>query len=101
MCHARTCQQPSNLYYLYMKVTFDLEPDLYRSLKVEAARADRSVRDIVTDAIASWLERREADEDRASAAEALAEYRRDGGTSAAAFFEVLAAETRTEYRSDT
>ena len=84
-----------------MKVTFDLDPDLYRSLKVEAARADRSVRDIVADAIVSWLERREADEDRASAAEALEEYRRDGGTSALQFFEHLAADARAEYGSDT
>ena len=84
-----------------MKVTFDIDPDLYRSLKVEAARADRSVRDVVAEAVAGWLERREEDEDRASAAEALAEYRRDGGTSAAAFFEHLAAEARTEYGSDT
>ncbi len=84
-----------------MKVTFDLDPDLYRSLKVEAARADRSVRDIVADAITGWLERREEDEDRASAAAALEEYRRDGGTSAAAFFEHLAAETRAGYGSDT
>ena len=84
-----------------MKVTFDLDPDLYRSLKVEAARADRSVRDVAADAIALWLERREEDEDRASAAEALAEYQRDGGSSAAAFFEHLAAEARTEYGSDT
>ena len=84
-----------------MKVTFDLDPDLYRSLKVEAARADRSVRDVVADAITGWLERREDDEDNASAAEALEEYRRDGGTSAASFFEHLAAETRAEYGSDT
>ena len=84
-----------------MKVTFDLDPDLYRSLKVEAARADRSVRDVAADAIALWLERREEDEDRASAAEALAEYQRDGGSSAAAFFEHLAAEARTESGSDT
>jgi plasmid stability protein len=84
-----------------MKVTFDLDPDLYRSLKVEAARADRSVRDVANDAITAWLERQEEDEDRASAAEALEEYRRDGGTSAAAFFEHLAAEARAEYGSDT
>jgi len=84
-----------------MKVTFDLDADLYRSLKVEAARADRSVRDVLGDAITEWLDRREEDEDRASAAEALEEYRRDGGTSAAAFFEHLAAETRAEYGSDT
>ena len=84
-----------------MKVTFDLNPDLYRSLKVEAARADRSVRDVVAEAISTWLARREEDEDRASAADALEEYRRDGGTSAARFFEHLAAEARAEYGSDT
>ena len=84
-----------------MKVTFDLDPDLYRSLKVEAARANRSVRDVVAEAVVAWLERREEDEDRASAAEALAEYRRDGGTSAAQFFEHLAAEARAEYGSGT
>ena len=83
-----------------MKVTFDLDPDLYRSLKVEAARTDRSVRDVVADAIAAWLERQEEAEDLASAAEALEEYRRDGGTSAAAFFEHLAAEARAEYGSE-
>ncbi len=80
-----------------MKVTFDLDPNLYRSLKVEAARADRSVREIVSEAVAAWLDRREEDEDRTSAAEALEEYRRDGGTSAAAFFEHLAAEARAGY----
>jgi hypothetical protein len=84
-----------------MKVTFDLDPDLYRSLKVEAARADRSVRDVAADAIAAWLERREEAEDRASAADALEEYRRDGGTSAAQFFEHLAVEARAEYGSET
>lgn len=84
-----------------MKVTFDLDPDLYRSLKVESARADRSVRDVVADAITAWLDRQEEQEDRASAAEALEEYRRDGGTAAAAFFDHLAAETRAEYGSDT
>jgi hypothetical protein len=82
-----------------MKVTLDLDPDLYRSLKVEAARRDRSVRDVVTDAVAAWLEAEEDAEDAASAAAALAEYRRDGGTSAAAYFEHLAAEARAEYGS--
>ena len=80
-----------------MKVTIDLDADLYRSLKVEAARADRSVRDVMADALSQWLERREDEEDRASAAEALAEYQRDGGTAAAEFFEQLAAETKAEY----
>jgi len=83
-----------------MKVTFDLDPDLYRSLKVEAARADRSVRDVVAEAIGRWLDRREEDEDRASAAQALEEYRRDGGIAAAEFFQHLAAEARAEYGPD-
>lgn len=83
-----------------MKVTFDLDADLYRSLKVEAAHVDRSLRDVASEAIATWLERREDDEDRASAAAALEAYRRDGGTAAAEFFERLAAEARAEYGSD-
>lgn len=82
-----------------MKVTFDLDAELYRAVKVEAARSDRSVRDVIAEALDAWLERREADEDRASAAAALEEYRRDGGTAAATFFEHLAAEARAEYGS--
>ncbi len=57
------------------------------------------MREIVADAISDWLEHREEAEDRASAAEALEEYRRDGGTAAEAFFEHLAAETRATYGS--
>jgi hypothetical protein len=83
-----------------MKVTIDIDPDLYRSIKVEAARSDRSVRDVLAEALASWLERSEEDEDRASAREALAEYERDGGTAAAEFFEHLAAEARAEYGTE-
>lgn len=80
-----------------MKVTIDLDPELYRAVKVEAARSDRSVRDVVDEALARWLEATEAAEDRASAEAALAEYRRDGGESAAAFFGSLAAETKAVY----
>ena len=83
-----------------MKVTIDLDADTYRAVKVEAARTDRAVRDIVEEALAGWLEAAEADEDRASAASALAEYERDGGESADAFFGSLAAETRAAYGSE-
>jgi hypothetical protein len=83
-----------------MKVTIDIDPDLYRSIKVEAARSDRSVRDVLAEALAAWLERSEEDEDRASAREALTEYERDGGTAAAEFFEHLAAEARAEYGTE-
>jgi hypothetical protein len=83
-----------------MKVTIDLDPDLYRAIKVEAARSDRSVRELVDEALASWLDAAEEAEDRASAADALEEYRRDGGEAAESFFGTLAAETRATYGSE-
>ncbi len=80
-----------------MKVTIDIDPDLYRAIKVEAARSDENVRDIVGKALETLLAEREANEDRASAEVALAEYRRDGGEAAETFFESLAAETKATY----
>ena len=80
-----------------MKVTFDLDQELYRAVKVEAARSDRSVREIVEEALTAWLEATEEAEDRESATAALAEYQRDGGESAAAWFDHLAAEARAAY----
>jgi plasmid stability protein len=82
-----------------MKVTIDLDQELYRAVKVEAARADRSVREIVDEALAAWLERLEDAEDAAAATEALVEYERDGGVAADEFFRAHAAETRATYRS--
>jgi hypothetical protein len=84
-----------------VKITVDLDPDLYRAVKVEAAREDRSVRDVLAEAIVAWLERVEAEEDAASAEAALEEYRREGGVVAAEYFEHLAAETRARYDSRT
>jgi hypothetical protein len=83
-----------------MKVTIDVSAELYRAVKVEAARSDRSVREIVDEALEAWLDSAEADEDRASAEAALVEYRRDGGEAADAFFGSLAAETKATYGSD-
>ncbi len=83
-----------------MKVTIDIDPDLYRAVKVEAARGDRSVRAIVDEALAAWLASAEAEEDRASAEAALVEYRRDGGEAAESFFGSLAAETQATYGPD-
>ena len=82
-----------------MKVTMDVDPNLYRAVKVEAARSDRSVRDIVDEALQAWLEEAESQEDRASAEDALVEYRRDGGDAAESFFASLAAETQATYGS--
>jgi hypothetical protein len=83
-----------------MKVTIDLDADIYRAVKVEAARTDRSVRDVVDEALAAWLEAVEDAEDKVSASAALEEYRRDGGEAAEAFFGSLAAETEAAYGSD-
>ena len=80
-----------------MKATFDLDDELYRSIRVEAARADRSVRDVVQEALAAWLASAEEAEDRASAAEALEEYERDGGAAVDEWFQRLAAETKAAY----
>jgi plasmid stability protein len=83
-----------------MKATFDLDQDLYRAVKVEAARADRSVREIVEEALEAWLARAEEHEDRNSAQAALEEYRRDGGESAESWFSKAAAETKAAYAPD-
>lgn len=83
-----------------MKATFDLDDDLYRAIKVEAARLDRSVRDIVDEALEQWLARAEDAEDAASAQDALAEYQRDGGAAAEDWFARRAAETKATYSTD-
>ena len=84
-----------------MKVTIDLaDAELYRAVKVEAARSDRSVRDVVEEALREWLERREDEEDRTGATEALAEYEREGGIAAEEFLQHMAAEVRSRYGSD-
>lgn len=83
-----------------MKVTLDLPEDLYRAIKVEAARLDRTVRDIAEQALDEWLVRLEDAEDIAAAEEAEQEYAREGGISAEEFFRTVAAEVRAGYGSD-
>ena len=80
-----------------MKVTIDIDAEIYRAAKVEAARADRSVREVVEEALEAWLTAAEEAEDRESATAALAEYRRDGGEAAEAWFGRVAAETHARY----
>jgi plasmid stability protein len=83
-----------------MKITFDLaDPALYRAVKVEAARQERSVRDVVEEALRAWLEQAEDAEDAEAATAALDEYRRDGGVAAEEFLAHQAAEVRTRYGS--
>ena len=81
-----------------MKVTIDIgDEPLYRAIKVEAARVDRTVREIVAEALGEWLERREDEQDREAAGAALAEYERDGGSAAEEFLRTVAADLRAEY----
>jgi plasmid stability protein len=83
-----------------VKATFELDPDLYRAIKVEAARGDRSVRDVVEEALSAWLVQTEDAEDRQSAQAALEEYARDGGEAAESWFAKMAAETKATYGPD-
>ena len=83
-----------------MKATFDIDQDLYRAIKVEAARADRSVKAVVEEALNAWLEALEDAEDIAAATLAMEEYERDGGgVSADEVFAKLAAEHKAAYGS--
>ena len=83
-----------------MKATFDIDQDLYRAIKVEAARGDRSVKAIVEEALNAWLEALEDAEDIAAATLAMEEYERDGGgVSADEVFAKLAAEHKAAYGS--
>ena len=83
-----------------MKATIDLDDEVYRAIKVEAARLDRSVREIVDEALAAWLTKQEDDEDLASASTALDEYRREGGEAAESWFAARAAEARAIYGAE-
>lgn len=84
-----------------MKITLDLsDADLYRAIKVEAARSGRPVREIVEEALEHWLQRLEDQEDAAAAETAMEDYRRFGGRDAHDVFGELAAETRARYGAD-
>ena len=88
-------QQSGNM--AHMKTTLDINDDLYRAIKVEAARSDRSVRDIIEEALERWLEAVEDAEDVAASEAAMAEYEKDGGIDAREVFGKLAAEHAAAY----
>lgn len=68
-----------------MTVVFDDE-ELYTALRVEAARTGCHAKDIVSQAVRSWLDAREDEELRAGLEEARAEWQRHGGVEAGEFF---------------
>jgi len=61
-----------------MTVVFDDE-ELYRSLKVEAARRGCHAKDIVAAAVREWFEIQDDAEDLVIARERMEAYRREGG----------------------
>ena len=80
-----------------MKTTLDIDADLYRAIKVEAARSDRALREIVEEALERWLEAVEDAEDVTASDAAMAEYEKDGGIDAREVFGKLAAEHAAAY----
>jgi plasmid stability protein len=84
-----------------MKATIAFRDDeLYRSIRVRAAKEGREIRDIVEEALRAWLDAREDVEDAAASAEALAEYDRTGGEDADAFFRRMVADGRVTYETE-
>lgn len=61
------------------KLTVMLEDGLYRAVKVEAARHEQAVRELVSAALKEWLEILEDRELGPLADEAMAEYEAKGG----------------------
>jgi hypothetical protein len=80
-----------------VKATFDIDPEVYRAIKVEAARTDRPVKEIVDEALRRWIEAVEDEEDRTAAEAAMVEYERDGGMDAHEVFRRMAAEHAAAY----
>ena len=77
-----------------MTVVIDND-DLYTAIKVEAARRNRPLKEIVAEALQEWLEVREDLELAPIIEEAMAEYREKGGIEAEKFFRQLEAERKS------
>ena len=74
------------------KLTVTVDDDLYTATKVEAARHNRKLRDVVADALLEWLEMRE---DLQLLEEALAEDGETGGIELDEAFRQLEAERKS------
>ena len=77
------------------KMTVLLEDELYTAAKVEAARLNRTLREVVAEALNGWLELQEDLEVAPLIEEAMAEYREKGGIEAGEFFRQLEAERKS------
>ena len=77
------------------KMTVVLDDDLYTAAKVEAARRNRALKEIVAEALQEWLEVQEDLELGPLIEEAMADYREKGGIEAEEFFRQLDAERKS------
>jgi len=83
-----------------VKVTIAFSDDhLYQAVRVRAAQSGRQVRDIVQEALESWLQDQEDAEDVSASVEALTEYDEAGGVEADRYFQRLVADGRVEYET--
>ena len=74
------------------KMTVVIDDDLYTAVKVEAARRNRPLKEIVSEALSEWLEVQEDLELGPIIEEARRELREEGGIEAKEFFRQLEAE---------
>ena len=81
-----------------MTVIFEDE-GLYTAIKVEAARRNRALKDLVTEAVREWLANQEDLELRPTIAAAREEWREKGGIEASEFFQKLEEEDRANPRA--
>jgi len=59
-------------------VVFD-DDELYKAIKVEAAKRMRPIKELIAEALELWLEIQEEREDLADYRARMAEYRKEGG----------------------
>ncbi|MDP6453488.1 MAG: hypothetical protein QF898_09290 [SAR202 cluster bacterium] len=78
-----------------MTVVFDDE-ELYRAVKIEAARSGRHAKDIIAEAVRAWLEVLEDRELGPEIDAAIEEWEREGGIKAEELFSQLRSEAQTE-----
>lgn len=71
------------------RMTIDLDDNLYTAIKVESARRHRTAKDIITDALKSWLQDQEDMELKEEIKQIRSEWKEKGGMEAGDFFESL------------
>ena len=78
-----------------MTVVFD-DDALYTTVKVEAARRNQPVKELVSQALREWLEAQEDAELLSEIEAARAKWQEDGGVEASEFFARLKGQAKTD-----